>query len=62
VQGQPHSRNLDRWHSLAERGDVLGLHRVFTGLDRDSIEMREISPMSGLLPQSERQAVLRQVS
>jgi hypothetical protein len=50
VTGQPHSRNLDRWDSLVERSDVLGLHRVLTGLDRDSIEMREVSPMSGLLP------------
>jgi hypothetical protein len=58
VTGQPHGRNLDRWDSLVQRGDILGLHRVLTGLDRDSIEMREVSPMSGLLPQSERQAVL----
>jgi hypothetical protein len=60
VTGQPHSRNLDRWDSLVERGDVLGLHRVLTGLDRDFIEMREVSPMSGLLPHSERQAVLQE--
>jgi hypothetical protein len=33
-------------------GDVLGLHRVLTGLDRDSIEMREVSPMSGLFPKA----------
>jgi transcriptional regulator with XRE-family HTH domain len=62
VTGQPHSRNLDRWDSLVESGDVLGLHRVLTGLDRDSIEMREVSPMSGLLPQSERQAILQEAS
>lgn len=62
VTGQPHSRNLDRWDLLVESGDVLGLHRVLTGLDRDSIEMREVSPMSGLLPQSERQAVLQRAS
>jgi hypothetical protein len=60
VTGQPHSRNLDRWDSLVKRGDVPGLHRVLTGLDRDSIEMREVSPMSGLLPHSERQAVLQE--
>jgi transcriptional regulator with XRE-family HTH domain len=58
VSGQPHLRNLDRWESLVEHGDVPGLHRVLTGLDRDSIEMREISPMGGLLPQAERSAVL----
>jgi hypothetical protein len=59
ITGQPHSRNLDRWNLLVDHGDVLGLHRVLTGLDRDSIEMREVSPMSGLLPEGERQAVLR---
>jgi transcriptional regulator with XRE-family HTH domain len=57
VRGQPHLRNLDRWESLVKRGDVPGLHRVLTGLDRDSIELREISPMGGLLPQEERSAV-----
>jgi transcriptional regulator with XRE-family HTH domain len=59
VTGQPHSRNLDRWDSLVEHGDILSLHRVLTGLDRDSIEMREVSPMGGLLPQSERAAALK---
>jgi hypothetical protein len=60
VTGQPHSRNLDRWDSLTQHGDVLGLHRVLTGLDRDSIEMREVSPLGGLLPQDERQAALQE--
>jgi hypothetical protein len=60
VTGQPHTRNLDRWQSLVRDDDVLGLHRTLTGLDRDSIEMREVSPMSGLLPQDERQAALRE--
>jgi hypothetical protein len=55
VTGQPHSRNLDKWESLVSHGDVPGLHRVLTGLDRDSIEMREVSPMGGLLPHDERQ-------
>ena len=35
-----------------------GLHRVLTGLDRDSVEMREVSPMRGLLSQAERSEVL----
>lgn len=52
--GQPHMRNLDRWESLLEHGDVPGLHRVLTGLDCDSIEMREVSPMGGLLEDKER--------
>ncbi len=59
VKGQPHLRNLERWQSLIERRDVLGLHRVLTGLDRESIEMREVSPMGGLLSDEERSEVLR---
>jgi len=62
VSGQPHLRNLDRWDALIERSDVPGLHRVLTGLDRESIEMREVSPMGGLLPQDERLDVLRAAS
>jgi hypothetical protein len=62
VRGEPHRRNVDRWRSLIEHGDVLGLHRLLTGLDRDSIEMREVSPMGGLLPESERQAALQRDS
>lgn len=60
VTGQPHERNLVRWRQLVDRGDVPGMHRVLTGLDRDSIEMREVSPMSGLLPDDQRRDVLRQ--
>ncbi|SDU77885.1 helix-turn-helix domain-containing protein [Jiangella alkaliphila] len=58
VRGQPHVRNLDRWDSLVQRGDLPGIHRVLTGLDRGSIEMREVSPMGGLLSQEERSEVL----
>jgi transcriptional regulator with XRE-family HTH domain len=60
VTGQPHTRNLDRWESLIGHGDVLGLHRILTGLDRDLIEMREVSPMGGLLPQGGGAAVRRE--
>lgn len=60
VQGQPHLRNVDRWRQLVRDGDVPGLRRVKTGLDLDSIEMREVSPMGGLLPQDERSEVLRE--
>ena len=58
VTGQPHLRNLERWLLLVKQNDVSGLHRVLTGLDRDSIEMREVSPMGGLLPEDERRDVL----
>lgn len=60
VRGQPHERNLERWESLIDDGDVLGLHRVLTGLDRDSIEIREVSPFGGLLSPEERLEVLEE--
>ncbi|MCW2761374.1 MAG: helix-turn-helix domain protein [Marmoricola sp.] len=46
VIGQPHERNLQRWRDLVDREDLPGLHRVLTGLDRDSVEMREVSAMA----------------
>jgi transcriptional regulator with XRE-family HTH domain len=59
VRGEPHVRNLDRWEELLEHGDLPGVHRILTGLDRGSIEMREVSPLSGLLPDEERLEVLK---
>jgi transcriptional regulator with XRE-family HTH domain len=61
VYGEPHSRNLERWSQLVITGDLLGLRRALTGLDRDSIEMREVTPMGGLLPETERRAALQSV-
>lgn len=62
VTGEPHMRNLDRWQSLLSHGDMPGIHRVLTGLSRDCIEMREVSPMGGLLSDEQRIRVLRSVS
>jgi transcriptional regulator with XRE-family HTH domain len=61
VRGEPHIRNLERWQVLVEGGDVAGLHRALTGLDRDSIEMREVTPMGGLLSGEERTKALHEV-
>jgi len=59
VTGQPHDRNLQRWQQLIESGSLPEIHRVMTGLHRDSIEMREVSPLSGLLPDEQRRQILR---
>jgi transcriptional regulator with XRE-family HTH domain len=58
VQGEPHVSNLDRWELLVEQRDVPGIRRVMTGLGTDSVQMREVSPLGGLLPQAERSMVL----
>lgn len=61
VVGEPHVRNLLRWRDLVHDGDLLRLRRILTGLDRDSIEMREVSPLGGLLSQDERLHVLTEL-
>lgn len=58
VKGQPHLRNLDRWEQIVEDDDVKELRLVLCRVDRDSIEMREVSPMSGLMTGDERRNVL----
>lgn len=58
VRGSVHLRNVDRWTDLVERRDLPGLCRVMTGLDRGSIEMREVSPLGGLLSEQERLDVM----
>ncbi len=62
VRGEVHLRHVERWRALVGDRDVLGLHRVMTGLDRSSIEMREVSPMGGLLPESERREVMDELA
>jgi transcriptional regulator with XRE-family HTH domain len=61
VIGQPHERHLEQWRLLVESDDVLGIKRVLTGLDRESIEMREVSPLGGLLTDQQRRDVLSAV-
>lgn len=58
-QGEPHESNIREWNELIDGSDWLGLRKVLTGLDRHSIEMREVSPMFGLLDDTERRDVLR---
>lgn len=62
VTGQPHSHNLDRWEALIRARDLAGLKRVMTGLGRDSMEMREVSPFGGILSEEDRLAVLARVA
>lgn len=61
AQGEPHVSNLDRWERLIEQRDVPGLRLVMTGLDTDSVQMREVSPLGGLMSQEERAKVLQLV-
>lgn len=62
VQGEPHESNLREWKRLIGTVNVPGLHRVLTGLDRHSIEMREVSPLGGILTDEERRRVLEVVA
>lgn len=62
TQGQPHERNLDRWQHLIDTDDIRGLRRVMLDTSTDGIEMREVSPLSGLLPEDERLRVLESLT
>ncbi len=42
-------RQLDRWASLIDTGDLRGLRRVSTGVDPESIAMRTVSPFADWL-------------
>lgn len=62
VSGEPHRTNVQRWSRLVGEGDVLKVRRVLTGLDPRSIEMRLVSPLSGLLSDQERRDALVSVA
>jgi plasmid maintenance system antidote protein VapI len=59
VQGEPHASHVAEWASILDRRDVRALREVLTGLARSDIEMREVSPMSGLLSDEERLSIIR---
>ncbi len=61
TQGEPHLGNLQRWSLLITGRDLSGIRRVMTGVDTDSVQMREVSPMGGLLSQEERTRALELV-
>jgi transcriptional regulator with XRE-family HTH domain len=58
VQGEPHTRNLLRWRRLVDGAEIEELRRVLIGLDTTAIEMREVSPMAGLLDEAARHEAL----
>lgn len=58
VRGEPHRSNLERWRAVIDERDVPALRRILTGLDRHSIEMREVSPCAGLLDEHDRELAL----
>lgn len=60
IQGQPHERHLHAWEQLIAQRNLAALRRALTGLNRTAIEMREVSPMAGLLPEQDRLAVLQE--
>ncbi len=58
TQGEPHTRNIERWSQLIEARDLAAIRHILTGLDIDSVQMREVSPLGGLLSANERARVL----
>lgn len=54
-------QNLARWRRLVEAGDVEGFRAVLVSVEVDGIEMREVSPTAGILPETERLAALNSI-
>ncbi|PBB08254.1 hypothetical protein CKW39_10665 [Kocuria sp. WRN011] len=61
VQGRPHVQNLARWRRLVEAGHVEGIRAVLVSVEVNGIEMREVSPMAGILTEAERLAALNSI-
>lgn len=61
VRGPIMTKCLDRWDELLRIGDVDRIRRVILSDDELGLEMRNLSPLTVLLTESERLDVLRTV-
>lgn len=61
LRGEPHSSNIRRWERLISEDDLEQIKLSLSSNDRDSIEMREVSPFSGALSEEDRLRVLGRV-
>ncbi|MDR1808648.1 MAG: helix-turn-helix domain-containing protein [Propionibacteriaceae bacterium] len=61
-RGQPHQGHIDRWEQLVRARDVRGLRAALLDPTEQGVQMREVSPFTGLLPDDERRAVLEELS
>lgn len=58
VTGEPHATNLGRWREMVDTGDLRSVLHALTSIDRDAVELREVAPFRGLLPDDRRQNAL----
>lgn len=49
---------MDRWQRIVDSRSLRDLQRVLVDTSTDGIEMREVSPMTGVLTEDERLGVL----
>lgn len=61
LRGEPHRSNLRRWERMVTDADLAGLRHAMTGSDLDAVQMREVSPLAGLLAEEERMRVLEEL-
>lgn len=58
TQGEPHESYVDRWEQLVRSHDAAAMRQAMTGVDREALEMREVSPLGGILTQADRREAL----
>lgn len=61
VQGRPHVQNLARRRCLVEAGDVEGIRAMLVSPEADAIQMREVSPMGGIITEAQRLTALNSI-
>ncbi|MDR1187035.1 MAG: hypothetical protein LBK95_06210 [Bifidobacteriaceae bacterium] len=58
VHGEPHRTRLAEWRSLCQDTDLSGIRRALLATGDYAKQMRDVSPFTGILDQSERLAAL----
>lgn len=61
-QGQPHLDNITTWRILIDNRDLRGIRRALLDTGAHGRAMREVSPFAGLLSETDRQNVLRELA
>lgn len=59
VQGTAMIDRVKRWERIVRTGDLESVRRIVESDDEDSLEMRNLSPLSVLLEENERRDVIR---
>lgn len=61
TRGNYHQKNIRRWQEIIDNHDIVGLRTALTDPTDTGIGMRETSPMSGFISNSQRLTILKTI-